>query len=500
MNFKPLSYSICIVICLSSCIATKNKNYSFNNKYAPQKVKDDIVLLYQIFQANHPSLYWYTPKDSIEYYFNQTLASITDSLTEIEAKNKIATVVAKIKCGHTSVRYSKQFLKLADKYKYPQFPLSIKTWKDSMVVLGYYNKEDSMLKRGTIITAINGKSLSQITAHIFPLISTDGEDINYKYQTLSGNFPAWYRTTFSIDSTYKISYIDTAHLLKTITIKALYPPQKDTTRKIDSIVKTIAIPAKKPTRKEKLLAIRSLKIDSSINTGYMRLTTFSKGNLRSFFADCFDELEEKQVKNLVIDLRENGGGSVGATINLLQYLKDTNFKIADTCMAINRKLTYKKHIKGWLGYWFLTHLSSSKSDDGLYHNHRFETHYFKPFKRKHFNGNIYIIQGGYTFSAATILSSFLQHQKNVTIVGEETGGGYYGNSAMLIPNIILPNTKLQVRLPLYRYVMNKERPKGRGIIPDIEIQPNSTAIQQGIDIKLATLRKIIEEKTKLQSQ
>ena len=154
MNFKPLFNVIIITILLSSCVATKNKNYTFNQKYAATKVKDDIVLLQKILQANHPSLYWYTPKDSIDYFFAKTLAGITDSLTEIQAKNKIAAIISKIKCGHTSVKYSKQFVALADKNKYPQFPLSIKTWKDSLIVLGYYNKEDSLSKRGTIITAI----------------------------------------------------------------------------------------------------------------------------------------------------------------------------------------------------------------------------------------------------------------------------------------------------------------------------------------------------------
>ena len=65
-------------------------------------------------------------------------------------------------------------------------------------------------------------------------------------------------------------------------------------------------------------------------------------------------------------------------------------------------------------------------------------------------------------------------QKNVTLIGEETGGGYYGNSAMMIPNIKLPNSGLQCRLPLYRLVMDKTRPKGNGIMPDIFVPYDTT--------------------------
>ena len=37
-------------------------------------------------------------------------------------------------------------------------------------------------------------------------------------------------------------------------------------------------------------------------------------------------------------------------------------------------------------------------------------------------------------------------QDNVTVVGEETGGGAYGNSAWLIPEVTLPETKVRFRI------------------------------------------------------
>jgi hypothetical protein len=50
---------------------------------------------------------------------------------------------------------------------------------------------------------------------------------------------------------------------------------------------------------------------------------------------------------------------------------------------------------------------------------------------------------------------------------------------------------------MYRMVMDKNRPKGRGIMPDVEIPPSSIAIKEGYDIKILAVRKLIEEKRKL---
>lgn len=483
-----------LIACFASCIATKNKNYSFNQKYSAQQAVDDISLLKKILEANHPSLYWYTPKDSIDYFFHSTIRSIKDSLSEIQIKNKIASVISHIKCGHTSVRFSKQFLALADKHIFPQFPLSIKTWQDSMVVLARYNKADSILKRGTVITSINGRNNQQMLDEMFRYICTDGNANNYKSQALSGNFPAWYRNVYGVDSFYKITFIDSLQKQQTITIKHHNPATEPFTKSTDSTkhVKTTP-PTAKQKKEAKLVSSRLLTITDSTSTAYMRLTTFSRGNLRSFFNSSFKTLSEKGTKNLIIDVRENGGGSIALSILLLQYLMDKKFKIGDTVVAQNRSFTYRNHIKGWLSYWFLSQVSSSLQEDGMYHNHYFETHFFSPKKRHHFKGNIYILQGGYTFSAATILTSFLKGQKNVTLIGEETGGGYYGNSAMHIPNIILPNTKLQVRLPIYRYVMDKTRPKGKGVMPDVIVLPSSKAIKDGIDLKLQKAYELIAE-------
>lgn len=486
-------------IFLVACVSSKQTNYTFNNKKSATELKEDVVLLKKILEANHPSLYWYTPKDSIDYYFNETISSIKDSLTEVEFRNKVSAAISKIRCGHTSVRFSKDFIKEQDKHRYPQFPLYFKVWDDSLVVLANAHPKDSIFKRGTIVTAINGRSNRTLLDTLFNVINTDGYSDNHKNQILSNNFPGWYKNVFGLDSTYTIDYIDANGTKATAVIKN-FSPVKDTTTKKKNVQPTVVATPQKPTRKQikqaRLLAKRSMQIDTSINTAYIRLTTFSGSKLRKFFRQSFAEIKEKNIATVVIDLRENGGGSVALSNKLTKYLANKPFKVGDSVFAISRTFPYKKYIKDWWMYWFPMNFLSHKEANGNIHFRRYEKHYYQPQKKNHFDGNIYLIQGGITFSASTMFIGTLKGQSNVTVVGEESGGGYYGNTAMHLPTIVLPNSKLRVVLPMYRLVMDKNRSKGHGIIPDVSIPPSSIAIKKGIDIKLQKVRELILQRKK----
>lgn len=459
-------------------------------KMAAAPLVEDVVLLKKILEANHPSLYWYTSKDSIDYYFKEMIAGITDSLNEMEYKNRLSKLVAHIRCGHTTVRFSKAYGKIAPMYRYPQFPLALKVWDDSLVVLGSAYRNDSIFKRGTIVTAINQRTPVQLLDTMYQYISTDGYGVNHKSQVISGNFPGWYKTILGdADSVYNIRYLDSTGREKETTLKA-YRPVVDTSRQGRQETRETRF-TRREIRKLSLLNKRSMIIDTVASTAFIRLTTFTGGRLKSFFRRSFKTLSKLSIQNLVIDLRENGGGNVSNSIRLTQYLADKPFKVGDTVAAISRKFEYGRYIKPTLIYWIAMNFGARKEKDGKIHYRRYERHYYSPSATNHFNGKVYLIQGGYTFSAATMFISQLQGQPNVKVVGEESGGGYYGNSAMHIPKITLPNSGIVVSLPMYRLVMDKDRMKGRGIMPDIIIKPSSKAIREGYDIKIKEVRKMI---------
>lgn len=140
----------------------------------------------------------------------------------------------------------------------------------------------------------------------------------------------------------------------------------------------------------------------------------------------------------------------------------------------------------------MTLIVTRKHNDGKFHFGYFERHYFKPRKKHHFNGNVYVLTGGNSFSATTLFAQEVKGQRNVRIIGEETGGGGYGNTAWMIPELKLPYTKLRIGIPKFRMVMRSELVKeGRGVMPDIYAAPTIEDIREGIDVKVETVRQLI---------
>ncbi|HJV20958.1 MAG TPA: S41 family peptidase [Sediminibacterium sp.] len=462
-------------------------------RIAPTEMKSDLVLLKKILEANHPSLYWYTSKAVIDSSFQTQEKELTDSLTTIEFRNRVAEWISQIKCGHTVVRLPKKISRQFQQNKVAMFPLQVKVWGDSMVVLGNLHRGDTVLTRGTILQSINGYNTKAITDRIFSTISTDGDAVNHRNQVVTNSFPFWHALHFGTDSIYRIEYIDAAGKTESATIRPFSPAERIAQQKqSDSLA--VVRPPEISKRQMRRLSRRSLTIDTLQRSAFMRLNTFSRGSLKSFFRKSFRKMNALQIEHLVIDLRNNSGGRVSNSTALTKYLRKQPFKIGDTVAAISRKFRYSRYIQPIVPFWLAMNFGAVKAADGAIHYRRYEQHYYPPKTKHHFNGNIYLLQGGYTFSAATMFIAALKGQENVTVIGEESGGGYYGNSAMHIPNITLPKSRLSISLPLYKLVMDKNRAKGRGIIPDILVPPSSAAIRAGVDLKTDTVLSLIKTK------
>lgn len=492
MNFVKFLLFVFPAGLLFSC-APAGKAYDPSRKYSRQQLQEDYTILREILEAKHPSLYWYTSKDSMNHYFDSFFREIKDSMTEQQFGWKIlAPLTDKIHCGHTSFGMSRAYNNWAANKRFPSFPLFMKCWNDTMVVTNNLNRRDSILKRGTIIRSINGVNSAGIRNTLFGSMTEDGDANNVNYIRMSSNFPYYHRNIIGLSKKYTITYWDSTGKEQTTTIPLFEPVR-------DSASRPRPVPAtkkdKRETNKKHLLDLRSLAIDTANNTAIITLNTFSTGRLRKFYRQTFRYIRKAGITNVVLDIRSNGGGRINLSTLLTKYVSRKNFKVADTAFAVCRSLDpYTRYIKNGfinnLGLFFLTR----KNSDKLFHFGHWERKTYKPKRQNHYSGNLYVLINGSTFSASTIFCNAVKGQPGITLVGEEAGGGWHGNNGILIPDIILPNTHLRVRLPLFRLVQyNHVAKDGRGVVPDMYIGTDYNALLKNIDKKMMVVMQWIRD-------
>lgn len=485
------------MILLTACGVSKS-SFSPGRKFSPEQLQRDYDLYRNILEHHHPGLYWYTPKDSIDYYFDYGRRQLNDSLTEPAFRKILSFVTAKINCGHTSIRNSRAWAKYSDTVRAGKmFPLSMKLWNDTMLVTANLNRRDSILRRGTMITKVNGKTVPELTDTLFRYISSDGYNLTHKYQSLSnrGYFGSLYTSIFGPKEKYDLEYIDSTGKPAKITIP-VYNPAADTVgRMAIRQPARIPMPSKKERKRQQISTIRLLRIDTVNHSAMMTLSTFGKGYaLRKFFRQSFRAIKENHITHLIVDVRGNGGGNVNNSTLLTRFIANQPFRTGDSLYAVNKRSPYYKYIQNHFWNRLFIGFFTRKKKDGLYHFGYFERHSFKPKRSNHFDGKTYIVTGGNSFSATTLFTSALIRQENVIVVGEETGGGAYGNSAWLIPDVTLPETGVRFRLPLFRLVIDKNRVKdGLGVQPEIFSFPSISAIKRNADFKIEKVMELIKE-------
>lgn len=495
--FRNLLVMLMATAMLGSC-AISSKNWSPVKRYDVTSLQRDYSLFRQILEESHPSLYWYTPKDSMDYYFDWGYQQLTDSLTEPEFRAILSYVTAKIKCGHTSTRYSRRYLHYLDTARLPVFPINIKMLENDTVVLNNtLQVGDVKIPRGTLLTTINGAPIQQVVDSLMKHIPHDGYNENYLRQTISnrGAFGGWLRLVAGYSPSYELGYIDSTGTEQKTGFRLATPPKRDslrTKRPTDP-----RAPRDKAPKGFALNQARNLQIDTLLSTGFMTVNTFNnRYRLRPFFRKAFRELKKADINHLVVDVRGNGGGNVAHSTFLTRKIAKEPFKLADSLYAVTRKSQFGNLVRyNYFTGLFMPFITRKRSD-GYYHFGYFERKWFKPSRRNHFDGNVYILTGPNSFSAAAIFARTLKGQSNVTLVGEETGGAAYGNSAWFIPDVRLPETGIRFRLPKFRLVIDRNAIKdGRGVLPDIEVKTTHLSVIENRDPKIDAVRQLIIEKS-----
>ena len=127
------------------------------------------------------------------------------------------------------------------------------------------------------------------------------------------------------------------------------------------------------------------------------------------------------------------------------------------------------------GFWERVFVNKKMKDGSLERKKR-KGHGLMAYKKEpqhKFSGKTYVIIGPDTYSAGSEFSNMIYTNDLATFVGQETGGGYYGNTSGYSQKLVLPNSNIKISIPALQFIMNVEPklPFGRGVIPHHEVIP-----------------------------
>lgn len=227
---------------------------------------------------------------------------------------------------------------------------------------------------------------------------------------------------------------------------------------------------------------------------HLNIQSFSHRRYTKAYRKIFKQLEKNKTENLIIDLRYNGGGSLGNSMLLMKYLLDEPVK--QTSYTTIKKYPLKKYTKG-NAMFRLTRvyfkLFSKKRVNG-------DTTYFtmkiKPRKKNHYNNKIYVLTNGGSFSASCLVGAYLKETNRATFIGRETGGTIEGCNAVITAYYKLPNTKAKVRVPTFRLLHDvyTKGNTGHGIIPDYETNYTFKDLFYKKDLEMEKVMELIKKK------
>lgn len=491
-----------LLFSLYSCIGIKKYNYNVTQrKFSPQELRKDFSVMRSSLEEAHPGIYWYTNKQALDAKFDSVYNSLNDSLTMMDFYKRAAPVIAQIRCGHTRLimrasRLSKRDLN-EDKAKgKPIFnDIDFRIEGHKLYVVKNYGK-NSLLKPGDELVAINNKPLSNLLDIAKTLISSDGYNTTYFDRALEKNAYGWYRLFNKPTDTLQLTIRDSLKERTVSYVRKLIIDSKANPDVHTFSVKENKIPRYRGTDDHGQPLLELTYTDKDSTTAVMKVKSFSfAGNNHSkFYRKSFADIKKHGVKNLVIDIRNNGGGTLLASRNLFAHLTNSPF------VFLGKTYANKRFYKAPIGFvinlnYFLRSLLLFKKDPE--HGYLVNLKGSKPLlpKADNYTGKLAVLINGYTFSASALLAANLKEINRAIFIGEETGGGFNECSAGQLPLLKLPETKLVLRLPLYRLAPNTSTPvKGHGIYPEYTVIPKVSELIKGKDPELDKALAVLREK------
>jgi C-terminal processing protease CtpA/Prc len=352
------------------------------------------------------------------------------------------------------------------------------------------------------ILTINGKNIDTVMKQFLSIEPADGYNITSKYHWLEGAAFARHYAVFFEENPkeFNMELEDNKSGKKIVYRKVPACNYKQT----DSINRKYAADNSDYIFKD----AAAFKIDSAANTAVLTVNTFNtdkykggRNGFKQFLKNSFSEIAKRNIGHLIIDVRKNEGGAQGMEDHLLSYLITGNYEkykyveIPGFAFSFSQYTDIKEKearedLEKDLKEYF------HRADDGRYTDIP-GMYKGDSAQENNFKGDLYILISGLTFSGGSEFAALAKNYTAAKFIGEETGGGYYGNTSGNFLQFTLPNSQLTGRIPICKFVIV---PKdfgisfGHGVMPDFPVHQTIVEYFSGYDPEMNLAKEMILKK------
>ena len=503
-NILRLCLLFFVSVLLTNCKSVSKYNDQLAQPISVKKLQEDIDFTQHKLERYYPNLYGYISKEQLNYKFDSIRKVVDKPMTSKDFYFVISPVIASIHQGHMTMTpvlpriYRKETKRLK---KYGDGPLSqfVYEWENEKLFITQNKSTNKKIKIGSEIISVNGIQPQQIYTKYKAGITSDGYNKTYISKSFSKRYAYYMTNEIGINDSLTFVFKEKDSIFKQV-ISRIKKEKKIVHSKEIKVMDSTKTKEKKLVENKKLKderqfdkiygfnklkndyakSLNFIKSDSSV--AILRIKNFSEGNFKKAYKNIFDSLKNKNIKNLILDLRDNPGGKIADAVNLYAHLTRKEFVILRPSTVTSKtslwkwgafrsapKLAYPFLVVAYPFYMGFSYFRTTKNVNGMYQYKLIGSRKLLN-AENYFDGRIYVLINGGSFSAACIVASSLKSNPNITFVGEETGGAFNGTVAGIMPVVDLPNSKIPLRLGLMNIkTISQTDVNGRGIFPDKEI-------------------------------
>jgi hypothetical protein len=464
-----------------------------------EDLQKDFAIARKSYEQMHPGLYKYQSKEVIDKAFEDCKTALNHDQSLAEAYLNFHKLTAQFRCGHAYPNFYNQtgFLKKELFEQKVCLPFQFQLIDDRMLIT---RSADSTLSKGIEIKSINGFAVSTIIKTLLPIVRADGSNDAKRRKLLevSGQnfeyFDIFFPMYFPMKSdNFELEIYDyTSKKRSKVSVKALNRTERS------KILKSKYIDS------ETVVAKFYWLDDKTAIMQINNLAVYNKAfNFNEYFRNSVNEYTQKQGKNLIIDIRKCEGGNTSEMVKLIPYLSKNKIEIKNEqdCWAyIKIDSTLKQYVdnKSWASGWFnMNEKYFTKLANGQYRSKDGEKSEIIIPASVSLDGKVYLMTSATNSSATYIMANIFKEYKLATLVGQTTGGNQRGITAGAMFFMSLPNTKIEIDVPLIgmNYDLAKTRPDA-GLSPDVYVKPNIMDALKGIDTEMEIVKKLITKNSK----